>query len=441
MENLSLYESLTWLYLLIRWAVAILLLIVALVLLFLTWRLRGIFHWKQSIRREIDALPEMASGRDDAFRAAVDVVYQRCNRQWKTATIDLSRELDVMAFIRSIAACFHPDAEQPELSVEIGSLFQFAENLSRHLQQILSRPVFSRLRHVRIRHLHHAIDRYRTLQANPVVRFSVRNRLWLQRLNHLRLIVLPDPISWLIRLLNQWIVLRLLRFFLVDITLFIGRQAVLAYGEHRNSPERQPSVEDIESALEDMKREEEFVDPFLDGSTRDIRSRLLAGRYYLRPPTWKQWKTAIRELVEQKARLYFPESVSPTEEALLIVLLRETEVLLETISKSRRIAVLKNLHGIRLASLLRIGKALDTPVSRLSGNLLLRSWDTYQWASIPLKLFHMIRRASPAGIAWQTGWFLLQRSFWYYIGKMAFDAMALRIDRVYRLSVQSAKPI
>jgi len=440
MENLSFYESLAWLYLLIRWAVAILLLTVALTLLFLTWRLRGVFHWRQSIRREMDTLQEMASGRDDAFRAAVDVVYQRCNRQWKAASIDLSHELDGMAFIRSIAACFHPDIERPELSVKIGNLFQFAENLSRHLQQILSRPVFSRLRHVRILHLHHAIDRYRALQNNPVIRFSVRNRLWLQRLNHLRLIVLPDPVSWLIRLLNQWIVLRLLRFFLVDITLFIGRQAVLAYGEDRNLSERQPSIQDIERALEDMKREEEPIDPLSDGSTRDIRSRLLAGRYYLRPPTWRQWQTAIRELVEQKARLYFPDSVSPTEEALLIILLKETEALLETISRSRRIAVLNKLHGIRLASLLRIGKAIDTPVSRLSGNLLLRSWDTYQWASIPLKVFRMIQRASPAGIAWQTGWFLLQRSLWYYIGKTTFDAMAIRIDRVYRLSVQSEKP-
>lgn len=440
MENLSFYESLAWLYLLIRWAVAILLLTVALTLLFLTWRLRGVFHWRQSIRREMDTLQEMASGRDDAFRAAVDVVYQRCNRQWKAASIDLSHELDGMAFIRSIAACFHPDIERPELSVKIGNLFQFAENLSRHLQQILSRPVFSRLRHVRILHLHHAIDRYRTFQNNPVIRFSVRNRLWLQRLNHLRLIVLPDPVSWLIRLLNQWIVLRLLRFFLVDITLFIGRQAVLAYGEDRNLSERQPSIQDIERALEDMKREEEPIDPLSDGSTRDIRSRLLAGRYYLRPPTWRQWQTAIRELVEQKARLYFPDSVSPTEEALLIILLKETEALLETISRSRRIAVLNKLHGIRLASLLRIGKAIDTPVSRLSGNLLLRSWDTYQWASIPLKVFRMIQRASPAGIAWQTGWFLLQRSLWYYIGKTTFDAMAIRIDRVYRLSVQSEKP-
>ncbi|MEW6259697.1 MAG: hypothetical protein AB1547_07280 [Thermodesulfobacteriota bacterium] len=434
-------ESIAWVYLLVRWSIAILLLIVALALLFLTWRLRGVFHWKRSIDREIEALRQMAAGRDDAFRAAVDVVYQRCSRQWKAASIDLSRELDILAFIRPIAACFHPDAEHPELSVEIGSLFQFAENLSRHLQEILSRPILSRLRHVRILHLRQAIDRYRILRDNPVVRFSVRHRLWLQRLNHLRLIVLPDPVSWLIRLLNQWIVLRLSRFFLVDITLFIGRQAVLAYGEVQNLPDRQPSLRDIENALEDLKGQEEPVDPLSDKTTRDIRSRLLAGRYYLRPPAWKQWKEAIRDLVEQKARLYFPESVRPTEEALLIVLLRETEALLEMISRSRRIAVLKNLHGIRLASLLRIGKALDAPVGRLSGNLLIRSWDTYQWASIPLMVFRMIQRASPAGIAWQTGWFLLQRSLWYYIGKMAFDAMAIRIDRVYRLSARSDEPL
>lgn len=440
MENLSLYESLTWLYLLIRWTVTALLLLVALTLLLMTWRLRGVFHWRQSIRREIDALPEMASGRDDAFQAAVDVVYQRCDRLWKAASIDLSQELDGMAFIRSIASCFHPDIERPELSVQIGSLFQFAENLSHHLEEILSRPVFSRLRHVRIHHLHHVIDRYRILQRNPVIRFSIRNRIWIQRLNHLRLVVLPDPVSWLIRLLNQWIVLRLLRFFLVDITLFIGRQAVLAYGQDRHLSERQPSIQDMERALEDMKQEEEPVDPLLDESTRDIRSRLLAGRYYLRPPTWKQWKTAIQELVEQKARLYFPESVCPTEEALLIVLLREIEALLETISRSRRIAVLKKLHGIRVASLLRIGKALDAPVSRISGNLLLRSWDTYQWATIPLMVLRMIQRASPAGIAWQTGWFLLQRTLWYYIGKTAFDTLAIRIDRVYRLSVHRENP-
>lgn len=441
MESLSLNESIAWVYLLVRWSIAVLLLIVALTLLFLTWRLRGVFHWRRSIDREIEAIRQMAVGRDDAFRAAVDIVYQRCNRLWKAASIDLSRELDILPFIQSIAACFHPDAEHPELSVEIGSLFQVAENLSRHLQEILSRPILSRLGQVRIRHLHQTIDRYRTLRDNPVVRFSVRHRLWLQRLNHLRLLVLPDPVSWLIRLLNQWIVLRLSRFFLVDITLFIGCQAVWAYSEVRNLPGRQPSIQDIESTLEDMKRQGEPVDPPLDRTTRDIRSRLLAGRYYLRPPAWKQWKEAIRDLVEQKARLYFPESVRPTEEALLIVLLQEIEALLEMISRSRRIAVLKNLHGIRLDSLLRIGKALDAPVSRLSGNLLIQSWDTYQWVRIPLMVFRMIQRASPAGIAWQTGWFLLQRSLWYYIGKTAFDAMAMRIDRVYRLSARSREPI
>ncbi len=441
MESLSFNESLAWVYLVIRWSIAVLLLIVSIAMLFLTWRLRGVFHWRRSIRREIEALPEMASGRDDAFRAAVDVVYRRCHRQWKAATIDLSHELDIFAFIRSIAACFHPNADQPELLVRIGNLFHFAENLSHHLQEILSRPIFSRLRHVRILHLHHAIDRYRTLRDNPVVRFSIRNRLWLQRLNHLRLIVLPDPVSWLIRLLNQWIVLRLLRFFLVDITLFIGRQAVWVYGEDRNLPERQPSIQDIESTLEELKQDEEPFDSVSDDSTRDIRSRLLRGRFYLRPPTWEQWRAAIQELLQRKARLYFPESVSPTQEALLIVLLKETEGLLDMISRSRRIVVLKKLHDIRLISLLRIGKALDSPVSRLSGNLLLRTWDTYQWASIPLMVFRMIQRASPAGIAWQTAWFLLQRSFWYYIGKAAFDAMAIRIDRVYRLSARSEEPI
>jgi hypothetical protein len=434
MESLSLYEAISFALTLLRWIMLFILLIVAGLILLAGWKLRGMFHWRRSIRQELQRLKDSGNDADEPMKAAIDLVWRRCDLLWQEASTGLSVVSDFPAFFRSIAACFHPEAEQPELMVTVGSLLYCANTISRHLREILERPVFSRLKKIRIRHLRQAIAGYQRIRNHPLIRFSIRHRMLLHHLNELRLLVLMDPLSWAIRVMNQWIYRRTLRFFLVDMTLFVGRQALMAYGEDRRLGEQMPTERQMEAALAEMEQMDKTEEPSQDPQLLAIRSRLLRGRLWVRSPNWAQWKSAVWEVIQYKASVYFPKSDCADEEALIVVLLRETGGLLQYLAETERIGVFRRLHGVRLATLIHLGQWADSSIARISAKGIRQAWDIYQWANLPLTVYRMARRASPAAIAWQTGWFLLQRGMLYYGGKWLFDVLTIRIDRVYRLS-------
>ncbi|WP_156915796.1 hypothetical protein [Desulfatirhabdium butyrativorans] len=431
---MSLHEAISFALILVRWILLCILVIVAGLILLASWKLRGMFHWRRSIRQELQSLRDSANDADEPMKAAIDVVWRRCDLVWREASTGLSVVSDFPAFLRSIAACFHPETEQPELMVTVGSLLYCANTISCHLREILERPVFSRLKRIRIRHFRQAIAGYQSIRNHPLIRFSIRHRILLHRLNDLRLLVLMDPLSWAIRGMNQWIYRRTLRFFLVDMTLFVGRNALMAYGDDRRLCEQMPTERQMEAVLEEMKQMDNTEEPPLDTQLLAIRSRLLKGRLWVRSPNWTQWKSAVWEVIQHKASVYFPNSDCADEEALIIILLQETGGLLQYLAETERFGIFRRLHGVRLATLMHLGQWADSPITRMSAKGIRQAWDIYQWASLPLTVYRMARRASPAAIAWQTGWFLLQRGMLYYGGKWLFDVLTIRIDRVYRLS-------
>ena len=178
-------------------------------------------------------------------------------------------------YLRDIAAAFHPDQEKPELCVTAGSLIRASHSAVERLQDILRRPGFSRFQKIRIRHIRKAWNWYDRISRYRAVQAYIRYRRWINHANVLRLILLPDPFSWLIYLSNQLTILSLTRFFLMDIYLFAGKQAILAY-DHESRHEAIPQdAGEIEQDLADLA---DLIEPEFrpaDPRIQEIRNRLV----------------------------------------------------------------------------------------------------------------------------------------------------------------------
>ncbi len=189
---------------------------------------------------------------------AIQVVLDRCQEIWQAGFPEINEVSGFAGYLRDIAAAFHPDQEKPELCVTAGSLIRASHSAVDRLQDILRRPGFSRFQKIRIRHIRKAWNWYDRISRYRAVQAYIRYRRWINRTNVLRLILLPDPFSWLIYLSNQLTILSLTRFFLMDIYLFAGKQAILAY-DHETRHEAIPQdAGEIEQDLSDLA---ELIEP------------------------------------------------------------------------------------------------------------------------------------------------------------------------------------
>ena len=204
-------------------------LLVALATLTVVWRLRGVLQWKRSLKHEFRELKEELYSAGPCRQQAIQVVLNQCQGIWQAGFPETNPVSGLFEYLQDIAAAFHPKQEKPELCVTAGSLIRAAHSAVERLQGILKRPGFSRFQKMRLRHIRKAWNWYDSIRKYRAVKAYIRYRKWIGRANMLRLILLPDPFSWLIYLSNQLTILSLTRFFLMDLYLFAGKQAILAY--------------------------------------------------------------------------------------------------------------------------------------------------------------------------------------------------------------------
>jgi len=399
------------------------------------WRMRGILHWKRSLSEELKDLDKEAEAAGELKEQALTVVRERCQRVWHAASPELKELADISGYVHSIAACYYPGSEKPELRITIGRFLQAAHDSADQLELILRRPGFQRLRGVRIRHIRHSYEWYDRVSQHWAVRWMSRYRKLVMRIFQLRLVVLPDPFSWLVYLSNRLTMLTLTRCLLVDIYLFVGRLAAQAYHEEGNGKPIPPELGEVEKALEDLDSLEPSEPDVTDTQILTIRNRLVGFPSMLvSSPGLEDWKKAVGHAANLIAGKYFPEAERPLEEAAIGPLLTRSQAWIKSLGRTEKMPVVKRFYRIQIQSLYRVKSFTDIWLPKQVRFFAKKTWNMYRWMKWPLIVYRGVKRSSSVGMAMDVGWVVSKRAFTNFICRYTFDTACRELEMIYSQS-------
>jgi len=399
------------------------------------WRLRGILNWKRSLSDELKGLDKEAEVAGARKEQALKIVRERCQRVWHATSPGLKELADISVYVHSIAACYYPGLEKPELRITVGRFLKSAHDSVDRLELILRRPGFQRLRGVRIRHIRHSYEWYDRVSHYWIVRFVSRYRKLVTRIFQLRLVILPDPFSWLAYLSNRLTMLTLTRCLLVDVYLFVGRLAIQAYNEEGKEEPIRSELGELEKALEDLDSLEPSEPDVTDTQILEIRNRLVGfPSMLISSPGLEDWKKAVGHAAKVIARKYFPDEERPLEEAALGPLLTRSQIWINSVCKTEKIPVVKRLHSIQIQSLYRLKSFTDIWLPKQVRIFAKKTWDTYRWMKWPLMVYRGVKKSSSVGIAMDVGWVVSKKAFTNFICRYSFDMACHELEMIYRQS-------
>lgn len=400
------------------------------------WRLRGVLNWRRSLRSELKELSHEMETDDRNRRQALEIVLNTCEQVWRSSTPDLKVLTNLLDYIRSLAACFYPEVERPELQITIGRLLNAVRQSAGRLEHILCRPGFKRLQRIRIRHIRQSYEWYRRVTQNRIVRFLQKYQTLFKGLYRLNLAVFWEPFSLLAYFSNRLTVMVLSRCLLVDIYLFAGKMSLYAYGEKAQGGPAQGGIEDLEQTFEELDTFEYLETEPYDPRILEIRNRLAGfGNVFFSTPKAEDLKQAVTEAARVIAEKYFPDKAHPLEEASLGPLLKRSQAWLSSMCETENFPVIKKAHHIRLEHLYNL-KALSESLP--SGQIMFfakKSWDMYRWMRWPLKIYRWIKKTSPVGITLNVGWIIARKSMISFVYRFVFDKSCKELEMVYRQSL------
>jgi hypothetical protein len=399
------------------------------------WRLRGILSWKRSLRNELKDLNKEAEAVGETQKQALKKVLERCQTAWRAAFPELRELADLSAYIRSIAACFHPEVEKPELRITTGRFLKSAQESVHRLELIMRRPGFQRLRRVRIRHIRQSCEWYNRVNQYWIVKCFNRYRKFIKRIFQLRLVILPDPFLWLAYLSNRLTMMTLIRCLLVDVYLFVGKLAIQAYDEEDKADAFSTEMDELEKTLEDLNSLKLSEPDLTDPQIQEIRNRLVGFTAMLiSDPGLEDWKKAVAQTAKVIAKKYFPDAERPLEEAALGPLLTRSQIWIKSVCETKETPVVKRFHRIQIESLYNVKSFTDTLLPKQVQTLAKKAWDMYRWMKWPIKVYGWVKKRSPVGIAMDVGWVVAKKGFINFISRRTFDMAYQELEMVYSQS-------
>lgn len=424
-----------WTYLKIFWGVSAL--IVSVIMLILVWKMRGVFTWRRSLKRELAALAKEGETAEGPRKAAIDLVVERCQVIEGAGYLKPGEVTRLPDFVRDIASCYHLESETPELEITAHRLLQSVRESMDRLDMILQRRGFERLKGVRIRHLRSSVDWYQKVSEYRIVQWLKKHWEKLSKAYLLRLVAFPDPFSWLAYLSNRLTMLSLTKYLILDVYMFTGTLAVKAYDQDPEALDDEPDEEQLEGLLQDLDEAEEDL-PNLDNEEVQAIRRELVGfsNLVMSTPGIEQWKDAVTEAAQIIAKQHFPDAEQPLDEAALGPLLERTRAWIDTICHSEQYPVVHRVHHLRLSTLLRL-RSLPDMLPAPARAFMKKAWKTYSWLKWPWKVYKMVRKASPLGLALSVGSVVAKKGFIGFVYRWTFDSACRELDVVYR---QSAAP-
>jgi hypothetical protein len=412
---------------------ALLLLLGTLIILI---KARGIFSWKKSLKGELHQLQQKATAASGPEKDATDIIVNRCKEILSSFSPELSQLHFFPQFIQSIAACYHPQSDRPELQITISALLKSFDKSLGRFDQILQRRGFKRLRCVNIRHIENARQWYLRLSASQVYKWYFRHYNKIRGIAQFRLFLFYDPLMWLAYLSNRLTLLLLVKYLMVDLYLYFGKLAsvTFAVGEE-DDQEAIEAQEHLEKTLEELGSLENVQYRQLDPAIQEIRNHLMGFTAILTSnPTFSDWKNAVYQAAMAISTKYFPESDTPLQEAALGPLLERSRSWIVKLSKGEDYFLARHLYQMRLGTLYRAKNFSDLILPNALKIILQKTYATYGWIRWPLKIYRWAKNRSPWIVALDLGWFAAKKASIVYIAGNTFDRVCEELEIVYHQS-------
>lgn len=419
----------------LRITAGLLAIVLALIIGIVLWRVRGLFSWNRSQKRELSELRKIRDRSDGVERQALDVILARCNAIRHSTRLDTGSLAALPGFCRSIAACYHPDEPHPELCVSIGRLLLSARQLADRLETLLQGPGFVHIGRMRVRQVRRIYQRYNDFSASPTITWILARWQALRTIRHALRFILPDPLTWVAYLSQRLTILMALRCMLIDLFVYTGKLAMEAYGSDEEAPSMDTVGRASDSVMDAYEDALEAAMPDLHPDLIQLRGDLigLPSRLW-RPPDMAEWWQTVQQAAHIIAAGHFPQSKTPLEEATCRVLVDRCRHWLQAMSDARRMPVVRPLYRTSLKRLHQIKTVTESDLLRRTGKVAGGMLSIWRWARWPIKVFRWARRGSPSGVALDLGSTLALKATHNYLARYGFDSACRELDTVYRIS-------
>ena len=409
-------------------------LVLACLLLIAVWRAQGFIAWNRSLQKELKSLAKEAETASLKRRNGIRVIQDRCDEILYSLSPRLGDLDELRDYVRAIAACFFPDAQRPELQVSLGNLIQCMNDSLGRFDRILQRPGLNRLKSINIKTIRNLYRWSVGVMQHPSVKWYAEHRILIRRVSRIRFLFFIDPFSWIFLLSRKVVVFLLIRTLVLDITVYVGKVALTAYGQNHYRSEDE-DVDILEETLEDLSNVQMPPAMETDPVLIQIRQELVGfSTVMLSNPTWDKWKVAVRKAAEHIARSYFPDSDNPVEEAAIGPLLYRTRSWLDTLGKGETIAVVRYAYRTRLETLSQARDVSDLILTPTVRRAMRTALGTYGWLKWPLLIYRRAKRFSLPRVAVDLGWFVGKKTILVLIHGRTFDQVCRELEWVYRIS-------
>jgi len=198
-------------------------------------RFRRIMEERFDEEHELDALP--SPGPND--REALELIKQFRKEIWNLPEAELQLSVDALSqqafrIVRSIAAVYHAETEEPQYEATLVELLQMTRRVSGRLTRLASSAPFKYLGNRKVSDYQRYYQVYRKINDNPFVQIF-KNNPHLQRVARwaVNLKNLGNPLYWAGKELSREGYFYMLRWFYITFIGQVGREAVYLYsGRH-----------------------------------------------------------------------------------------------------------------------------------------------------------------------------------------------------------------
>lgn len=395
--------------------------------------------WARALARDLRKLSARAETAPGEEAAALSVVVSRCRGVLTAPFPDLPTLDGLHGYLTEVAQAFHPEASRPELKVSIGHLLRTLHGSLDRFETVLKRPGVRRLRRVRLATVKKNARRVQRIAAFPPVRWYLRFRQWLSGMNLLRLLLLPDPVSWLIYLSGNLSLMVLGKCLLVDLYLFVGRTALELYGPcpsgagATGSEKEQPEA--MAAAFEELAGLDDGPPAAMDPALAPLRKRITGLSAFLQPtPSLKTFRETVVESAEIIAQGHFPEAESPLEETRIGPILECVRHLLTQLGKGEEIPVAGRLYGVRLDTLASARRFAEETLPKSVKEALSQGKKAYGWLKWPLTAYRLTSKGGLFKVAAGLGWRTAGKGITLFLYGRLFDGAMAEVDGVCKRS-------
>ena len=371
--------------------------------------IKDVFLWRFELKKELKKFQKEKRLFCIKKQRAIGVIERKTKILLTISSVNSDLLTDIKTYMTDIAACFHPDAERPELTPSLGHILYCLDKSALKFDTILSRPGFERIAGVNLKTIH----KLHLMTKNNSERRKAKTRYQL-------LAGLP--------------LLYLTKYLIIDIYLFFGFLAMDIYDE-KPAIIVEEKPDNLEATLTELSR-------LKNGNTADCSEELIQIRNSLvgmasvfkTDPNFKKWKNALIDAAGIISEKHFPGSRGPVYEARIGPLMKQTRSWLTTFGKSDEYPVAGHLLKLRLETIFiarsLTGTIMPAPVKKIMG----KTQQAYGWLKWPLNVYLWTSKGAFVKIALDAGWFAGRKAILVIIFGKSFDKACKELEKVYSLS-------